>query len=216
MRRVGLMRRSVTILIAILVVAGLVFGGYLYGRDHSPTTAHGSVSLTIPKTTIDTSPGPAPCGTNEACFDFTDKSGDGVTATLDGYMPVSNCATREVGGGSYLVAIAFTNTGTSILTTDGDSYESAVTLIDPSSTAYSDNLGGSCGYQNAPVAMSLCKNSAYILDLTPGASAIWCPTITFPANSTLEKIQFNATEFFSSAFTESGISNTVTWSVGSN
>lgn len=205
------MRRILTILLSIAAVAAVGIGAYFYGRDH-PAKAQSSAT-----TTTTTKPAVTPntdCGISSNCFTITDKAGDAITVTLDGEEPVSNCDTYQVGGGSYLVVFSLENTGTTILTTASDSYEDAVTLIDTSNTAWSEDYGGSCGYQNAPVTLAECKNSAYILDLTPGSTATWCPMITFPATSRLNKVQFNATDFFSPAFSQSGIENAITWNVG--
>ncbi|MGC2175404.1 MAG: hypothetical protein WA614_08075 [Acidimicrobiales bacterium] len=210
------MARKLFVLVTVLVVIGLVVGAYFYGRDH-PVKALAAPKTTTTTTTTTTKPtsiADTNCGTNGDCLTITDKVGDAITVTLDGEEAVSSCNTPQSGGGSYLVVLHLDNSGTTILSTSGDTYDDAVTLIDTSSTAYSENYGGSCGYQNAPVTLAQCKNSAYIVDLTPGASAVWCPMVTFPATSTLTKIQFNASDFFSPAFGQSGIDNVITWTVG--
>ena len=204
------MMRKLVMLITVVVVIGLVVSAYFYGRDHPATQA-----VIVTTTTVNTTPTPAPCGSSPNCLTITGKSGDAVTVTLDGETQVSDCNTPQKGGGSYLVVLSFENTGTTILTT-ASSYQDAVTLIDQSSTAYTGNPGGSCGFEGAAVALPECKNSAYILDLTPGSSAVWCPMITFPATSTLTKVQFNATNFFSPAFSQAGINNAITWNVSSS
>jgi hypothetical protein len=213
----ALVARKVLVLVTVLVVIGLVVGAYFYGRDHPAKAPVNAPVTTAPITTTTTKPSSIAdtnCGTNSNCFTITDKSGDGITVTLDGEDPVSNCDTYQTNGGSWVVALSLANTGTTILNTSSDSYEDAVTLIDTSNTAWSEDYGGSCGYQNASVVLPECKNSAYILDLTPGSTAVWCPMIVFPAASRLNKIQFNSTEFFSPAFSQSGIDNAITWNVG--
>jgi hypothetical protein len=135
---------------------------------------------------------------------------------LKSYLEVYGCNSLAANGGGsdYLVVLSLYNSGKTILTTASNSYEQALTLIDTSSSPYTTN-GGSCGYQGSPAVLSECHDSAYIVDLTPGARATWCPLVTFPPTSTLATVQFDASQFFSGAFTQSGIDNTITWNVGS-
>jgi hypothetical protein len=206
------MARRLVTLIALVVVVGLVIGAYFYGRDHPAGSSQVAATTT---TIVNTTPTQISCGTSTNCLTITGKSGDAITVTLEGEEKVSDCNTPQAGGGSYIVVLAFDNTGSSILTTNDNTYEDAVTLIDTSSTAYTTDEVGSCGYQDAAVALPECKNSAYILDLTPGSNSVWCPLVTFPSTSTLTKIQFDATDFFSPAFSQAGINNAITWNVSS-
>jgi hypothetical protein len=210
------MRRNALIVLTLVVIVAVGISAYLYGRDH-PAKAQAAAATTM-TTAKPTSIAQTPCGTNSDCLTLTDKAGDAITVTLDGEIQAPYCNVAEHGAGSYVVILRFDNTGTTILNTDQDLYRDALTLIDTSSTAYNTDYGGSCGYQDAQVApgLSECNNSAYILDLTPGSTAVWCPMITFPSTSTLTEIQFNATNFFSPAFSETGIENAVTWNVGSS
>jgi hypothetical protein len=208
------MRRNALIVLTVTVVLAVGIGAYFYGRDHPAKVQAAAATTTT--TTKPMSIAQTPCGTNSDCLTLTDKAGDAITVTLDGEVQAPSCNVAEHGAGSYVVILRFDNTGTTILNTDQNSYRDALTLIDTSSTAYNTDYGGSCGYQNAQVASGLseCKNSAYNLDLAPGSAAVWCPLITFPTTSTLTSIQFNATDFFSPAFSQTGINNAVTWSVG--
>jgi hypothetical protein len=185
------MRRNALIVLTVTVVLAVGIGAYFYGRDHPAKVQAAAATTTT--TTKPMSIAQTPCGTNSDCLTLTDKAGDAITVTLDGEVQAPSCNVAEHGAGSYFVI-----------------------LIDTSSTAYNTDYGGSCGYQNAQVASGLseCKNSAYNLDLAPGSAAVWCPLITFPTTSTLTSIQFNATDFFSPAFSQTGINNAVTWSVG--
>lgn len=210
------MRRLLTIL-TVLVVLGLVVGAYFFGRDHA--VEHSSSTTTPPHanaTTPSTIPATSIASCNGQCSTLADSAGDSISVTLKSYLGVYGCNSLAANGGGsdYLVALSLYNSGKTILTTASDSYEQALTLIDTSSTPYTTN-GGSCGYQGAPAVLSECHDSAYIVDLTPGARATWCPLVTFPTTSTLATVQFDASQFFSAAFTQSGINNTITWDVGS-
>jgi hypothetical protein len=163
-----------------------------------------ALSTTTSTQTVSTTQG----ASDNAPGELSDGSGSAIHVSLLQYMALSGCSP-----GSVVVAFRIRNIGSTLLTTPTYLDSGAVSLVDSSSTPWTQIDGNGCSDLDNTSAMGVCAHSTGLMDLSPGNWGTWCPEVTFPRTSTLAQIQFNASLFFSPAFTGAGVSNVLTWSV---
>ena len=195
------MNRKVLTPVVVVLLAAVVLGAYLLGARHNqPENAKQNASQSV--TTSKTGSVKLAGGVQ-----ITDNKGDSVSVSLTDTIPTTQCNNPGQGVEGYIIQLTITNTGSSVLTTlngpETNNYQAmnAVTLVDRSGTPY-DDTANDCGFTDY-IGSAGCSNSTFTMDLSPGASAMWCPQIDFPQGDVLAEVQFDATTYFSPAFADS-------------